>query len=161
VTPVLAHIGLGSNLEDPASQVERTFAELAALPGTRLARRSRLYRTPPWGLPGQPDFINAVAEVDTTLAPRDLLDQLLAIELRRGRRRDGDRWGPRVIDLDVLLYGNLRLREPGIEVPHPRLHERAFVLVPLAELDRTLDVPGQGSVGALADALADASCVPL
>lgn len=161
MTRVVAHIGLGSNLEDPAHQVERAIEELDALPGTRVLRRSRLYRTPPWGLIGQPDFINAVAEVETSLGARELLDQLLAIEQRRGRLRNGERWGPRVIDLDLLLYGDRRVHEPGIEVPHPRLHERAFVLVPLAELDRSLDVPGQGRVAMLAAALSDAGCEPL
>ena len=158
---VVAHIGLGSNLEDPVRQVERAIDELDALPTTRVRRRSRLYRTPPWGLAGQPDFINAVAEVETSIGARDLLDQLLAIEHRRGRRRDGERWGPRVIDLDLLLYANHRVREAGIEVPHPRLHERAFVLVPLAELVPSLDVPGQGRVDRLVAALGDASCEPL
>lgn len=161
MTAVVAHIGLGSNLEDPTRQVERAIDELDALPETRVLRRSRLYRTRPWGLAGQPDFVNAVAAVETSLGARELLDQLLAIERRRGRRRDGERWGPRVIDLDLLLFGACCLREPGIEVPHPRLHERAFVLVPLGELDPDLHVPGQGRVSVLAAALGETDCEPL
>ena len=145
-----AYVALGSNLDDPEAQVERGFAALAALPHTVLDARSRLYRTPPWGVPDQPDFINAVARLETSLPPRELLDELLAIETRAGRER-GVRYGPRILDLDLLLYGDRAIREPGLAIPHPRLHERAFVLLPLADIAPELDVPGQGRV---ADVLA-------
>ncbi|MBN8482372.1 MAG: 2-amino-4-hydroxy-6-hydroxymethyldihydropteridine diphosphokinase [Xanthomonadales bacterium] len=158
---VLAHVGLGSNLDGPAMQVERAIVELAAMPSTRLVRRSRLFRTPPWGLSQQPEFVNAVAEVETGLAPIELLGELLAIERRGGRVRDGVRWGPRSIDLDLLLYGARSGREPGLELPHPRMHERAFVLVPLSDLDPDLQIPGRGRVGDLAAAIGAGGCEPL
>ena len=109
------------------------ISALAALPATRLVAQSPLYRSAPVGYAGQPDFINAVAAVDTALSPRELLDALLAIEGRHGRVRDFPN-APRTLDLDVLLYGERELHEPGLTVPHPRMHERAFVLVPLCEL---------------------------
>ncbi len=159
--PVLAHVGLGSNLDEPIRQVERAIEQIATLPSTRLLRRSRLYRTSPWGIREQPDFINAVCEIETGLAPRDLLRQLLAIEQRGGRVRDGARWGPRVIDLDLLLYDGRTSHEPGLELPHPRMHERAFVLVPLADLDAGLEIPGRGRAGELAATLGAGGCEPL
>ena len=124
---------------------------LAALPGTALLSHSRLYRTPAWGRTDQPDFVNAVAAVRTTLEPRALLAGLLAVERRFGRDRgaETDRWGPRVLDLDLLLHGDAVLDEPGLALPHPRLHERAFVLVPLAEIAPALTVPGRGRVADL------------
>ncbi len=161
MSPVLAHVGLGSNLDGPIRQVELAIDQIATLPSTRLLRRSRLYRTPPWGMRDQPDFINAVAEIETTLAPRDLLRHLLAIERHGGRVRDGARWGPRVIDLDLLLYGGRTLHESGLELPHPRMHERSFVLVPLAELDAGLEIPGHGFAGELVAALGAGGCEPV
>lgn len=146
---VTAYIGLGSNLDAPGEQVERALRELNALPQTRLVARSRLYRTAPWGGIEQPDFINAVAQLETGLDAQVLMRALLTIEHRAGRRRDGERNGPRVLDLDLLLYGDRRIVEAGLEVPHPRLHERAFVLVPLAEIAPDLAVPGQGRVSEL------------
>ena len=143
-----AWVGLGSNLDDPAAQLLRAFDELAALDGVHGLRRSRLYRTPPWGRLDQPDFVNAVAELDTTLAPHALLERLQALEARFGRARR-EHWGPRVLDLDLLLHGDAEVHEDGLLLPHPRLHERAFVLVPLAELAPGLHVPGRGSVSAL------------
>jgi 2-amino-4-hydroxy-6-hydroxymethyldihydropteridine diphosphokinase len=143
-----AYVGLGSNLDDPAAQLRRAFDELAALDGVHGLRRSRLFRTPPWGRLDQPHFVNAVAELDTTLSPRPLLDRLQALEARFGRARR-ERWGPRVLDLDLLLHGDAVLDEDGLHVPHPRLHERAFVLVPLAELAPGLVVPGRGAVSSL------------
>jgi 2-amino-4-hydroxy-6-hydroxymethyldihydropteridine diphosphokinase len=143
-----AYVGLGSNLDDPAAQLRRAFDELAALDGVHGVRRSRLFRTPPWGRLDQPHFVNAVAELDTTLSPRPLLDRLQALEARFGRARR-ERWGPRVLDLDLLLHGDAVLDEDGLHVPHPRLHERAFVLVPLAELAPGLVVPGRGAVSSL------------
>lgn len=159
--PVLSHIGLGSNLDAPIRRIEHAIGELATLPSTRVLRRSRLFRTPPWGLREQPDFINAAVEIETALAPIDLLRELLAIERRGGRVRDGARWGPRVIDLDLLLYDGRTLREPGLELPHPRMHERAFVLVPLADLDADIDVPGHGRVGELAASIDAQDCEPV
>ncbi|MBS0581552.1 MAG: 2-amino-4-hydroxy-6-hydroxymethyldihydropteridine diphosphokinase [Proteobacteria bacterium] len=143
---VAAYIGLGSNLDGPIEQVERALRELDALPKTRLVARSRLYRTAPWGGIEQPDFINAVARLETRLEAGELMRSLLDVEHRAGRRRDGERNGPRVLDLDLLLYGDERIDDAGLHVPHPRLHERAFVLVPLTEIAPDLVVPGLGAV---------------
>ncbi|MGH8183069.1 MAG: 2-amino-4-hydroxy-6-hydroxymethyldihydropteridine diphosphokinase [Rhodanobacteraceae bacterium] len=158
--PVVACVALGSNLDDPRRQVERGFDALAALPDTVLRARSRLYRTPPWGVLEQPDFVNAVAQIETGLAPRALLDALLAIEARAGRVR-GQPNGPRVLDLDLLLYGNAELVEPGLAIPHPRLRERAFVLLPLADVAPDCEVPGQGRVRNLLACVDTTGCVPL
>ena len=147
--PVTAYVGLGSNLEQPAAQIARALAELAGLPDTRLSARSPLYRSPPMGPQDQPDFINAVAAVETRLTPQALLQALLAIEAQHGRRRDGARWGPRSLDLDLLLYGDTLLDTPGLVLPHPGMHERAFVLYPLADIAPGLSVPGHGNVQAL------------
>jgi 2-amino-4-hydroxy-6-hydroxymethyldihydropteridine diphosphokinase len=155
-----ACVALGSNLDDPRLQVERGFAALAALPRTRLLARSRLYRTPPWGVPDQPDFVNAAARLETGLVPRELLDALLAIEADAGRVR-GVRNGPRTLDLDLLLYGNRVIDEPGFTVPHPRLHERAFVLLPLADVAPDAEVPGQGRVRELAARVDTTGCLPI
>lgn len=157
---VTACVALGSNLDDPRVQVERGFAVLAALPNTVVRARSRLYRTPPWGLVDQPDFINAAARLETTLAPRELLDALLAVETRAGRVR-GARNGPRILDLDLLLYGDHAINEPDLVVPHPRLHERAFVLLPLVDIAPDLEVPGQGRVAELLEHVDTAGCVPI
>lgn len=157
---VTACVALGSNLDDPRAQVECGFAALAALPRTALRVRSRLYRTPPWGMLDQPDFINAAARLETTLAPRELLDALRAIEVRAGRVR-GARNGPRTLDLDLLLYGDRVVDEPDLVVPHPRLHERAFVLLPLADVAPELEVPGRGRVRDLLAHVDTAGCVPL
>ena len=151
----LAAIGLGANLGDAAATLREAIAELARLPRTELLRASRLYRTPAWGVTEQPDFINAVALVETTLSPRDLLDALLAIERSFGRTRlDGERWGPRTLDLDLLLHGDATIDEPGLRVPHPHLHERAFALLPLAEIAPESEIPGIGMVGKLAAGMA-------
>ena len=152
---IAAYIGLGSNLDAPGAQVEGALRELDALPQTRLIARSRLYRTAPWGGIAQPDFINAVAALDTHLDAHRLMRELLAIEHRAGRRRDGERNGPRVLDLDLLLYGEEQFAEVDLQIPHPRLHERAFVLVPLAEIAPDLIVPGHGTVRSLAARLPD------
>ena len=158
--PFAAYVALGSNLDDPEAQVRRGFTALAALPGTRLRARSRLYRTPPWGVVDQPAFVNAVAALETSLAPRELLEALLAIEAGAGRVR-GVRYGPRSLDLDLLSYGDCELHEAGLTLPHPRLHERAFVLLPLADVAPGLEVPGQGRVAELLDRVDTAGCVPL
>jgi 2-amino-4-hydroxy-6-hydroxymethyldihydropteridine diphosphokinase len=128
-----AAIALGSNIEDPEGQVARAFDEIAQLPGTRVLARSRLHRTKPVGYADQPDFVNAVALVETTLAPRALLDALLAIEARHGRVRTIPN-GPRTLDLDIILYGDRVIDEPGLTVPHPRAREREFVMAPLREV---------------------------
>ncbi len=155
-----AHVALGSNLDDPRAQVEHGFEALDALPRTALRARSRLYRTRPWGIADQPDFVNAVAKIVTSLSPRDLLDSLLAIELRAGRKR-GPLNGPRTLDLDLLLYGGIRIDEPGLVIPHPRLHARAFVLLPLADIAANQDVPGHGRVADLLARVDTAGCTPL
>jgi len=139
----LAFVGLGSNLGDREAAIRRA----AELIGAR--RLSTLRETEPWGLVDQPLFLNAVAELETDLVAPALLDRLLAVEQQLGRVRDGERWGPRVIDLDLLLYGAQTIDEPGLTVPHPRLRERLFVLEPLAELAPALVVPGLGPVSTL------------
>ena len=151
----LAAVGLGANLGDAAATLRDAIAALAHLPDATLLRASRLYRTPAWGRTDQPDFINAVALVETSLDARALLDALLAIERRFGRvRLEGERWGPRTLDLDLLLFGDAVIDEAGLQVPHPHLHERAFVLLPLAEIAPALQVPGRGPVAALAAGMA-------
>ena len=143
-----AYIALGANLKDPEAQVKAGFAALAALPATKLVAQSSLYRTAPVGYANQPDFINAVAAIKTRLAPRALLDALLAIETQHGRVREFPN-APRTLDLDVLLYEAREVHEDGLTIPHPRMHERAFVLAPLAEIAPGCEVPGRGAVGAL------------
>jgi 2-amino-4-hydroxy-6-hydroxymethyldihydropteridine diphosphokinase len=139
----LAYVGLGANLGDREAAIRAAADALGA------RRLSTIVETEPWGYADQPRFLNAAAEVETELAPRPFLDRLLEIERALGRTRDGRRWGPRTIDLDLLLFGDAILDEPGLTVPHPRLPERAFVLEPLAELDPSLIVPGKGTVSAL------------
>lgn len=143
---VLAYVGLGSNLDDPVMQLRNALDELARIPGSSLLRHSSFYRTPPWGPVEQSDFVNAVAEIRTVLAPQKLLEELLNIELRAGRVRGGGQWGPRVIDLDLLVHGDSRIDEDGLCVPHPLMLQRAFVLVPLAELDASLQFPEYGRI---------------
>ena len=140
-----AFVALGSNLEDPQQQVLRALAELDGLPGTRVTAKSALYRTAPVGYDNQPDFINAAAEVSTTLEPLALLRALLALETAHGRERPFPN-APRVLDLDLLLYDDLELHDPELTLPHPRLHERGFVLFPLADIAPELHVPGKGKV---------------
>ena len=150
----LAHIGLGANLADPVRQVRQGIRELAALPRSRLIRHSALYRTAPVGEPDQPDFVNAVAVVDTALSAGELLRELLALEAGHGRVRSKPN-APRTLDLDLLLFGGQVISEPGLEVPHPRIHQRAFVLVPLVEVTPDALIPGHGSAAELAAQLAD------
>jgi 2-amino-4-hydroxy-6-hydroxymethyldihydropteridine diphosphokinase len=138
-----AYVGLGANLGD------REAAILDAARRIDARRLSTIRETEPWGYADQPPFLNAVAEIETELTPRQLLDRLLAVERELGRIRLGPRWGPRTIDLDLLLYDGIVLAEPDLVVPHPRLHERLFVLEPLAELDSSLIVPGKGAVSDL------------
>jgi 2-amino-4-hydroxy-6-hydroxymethyldihydropteridine diphosphokinase len=154
VAPVTAYVGLGANLDDPVAQLRRAFGELAQLADTRVTARSPLYKSAPLGPRDQPDFINAAARLETRLAPLALLTALQAVESAHGRRRDGLRWGPRSLDLDLLLYGDLTLATAALTLPHPGLRERAFVLYPLADIAADLNIPGGGSVEALRDALA-------
>jgi 2-amino-4-hydroxy-6-hydroxymethyldihydropteridine diphosphokinase len=148
-----AYVGLGSNLGDREAYVRAALGALAVEPGIEVIAVSSFRDTEPDGIVDQPRFLNAAAALETALPPRGLLDRLLAIERRLGRTRTGPRFGPRTIDLDLLLYGDERVDEPGLEVPHPRLHERRFALEPLAELDPGLVVPGQGPVDGLLAAL--------
>ena len=143
-----AFIALGSNLGEPETQLRRAIAELAALPQTRLESVSSLYRSAPVGNADQPDFVNAVARLSTGLAPQALLASLLGIEKRFGRKRSF-RNAPRTLDLDLLLYDAASMDEPGLVLPHPRMHERAFVLAPLAEIAPDCEIPGKGRAAAL------------
>ena len=143
---VRAYVGLGSNLDDPERQITRALTELTKLPHTRFIKHSSLYLSAPLGPAGQPDYVNAVALLETALSAKELLKQLLEIEHRHGRIRTREQWGPRTLDLDLLLYGDLHYADPSLTVPHPRLHERAFVLYPLAELDPGLQIPGKGTL---------------
>jgi 2-amino-4-hydroxy-6-hydroxymethyldihydropteridine diphosphokinase len=152
----VAYIGIGSNLDQPQAQVESALQELARLPRTRLSARSSLYRSAPLGYAAQPDFINAVAEVDTALGAHELLAELQAIEARHGRRRSFAN-APRTLDLDLLLYGDARIDEPQLVVPHPRMHERAFVLRPLVEIAPRATIPGRGTAAACLARRADPS----
>ncbi len=136
---VSAYLGLGSNLGDRLGNLSRAVSLLGQRDGIRVVRSSRVFETEPVG-PPQPDYLNAVAEVETSLTARRLLDECLAVELEMGRVRT-DRWGPRVIDVDLLTYDDLRIDEPGLTVPHPRMHERGFVLVPLLELEGDPPLP--------------------
>ena len=146
-----AYVGLGSNLGDREGSIRRAAALI------RATRLSGIIETEPWGYADQPRFLNAVAEIETPLAPRALLDQLLEVERQLGRERVGPLWGPRTIDLDLLLYGDETVDEPGLAVPHPLLTERLFVLEPLAELDPAQRIPGNGTV---AEALAGLQSSP-
>jgi 2-amino-4-hydroxy-6-hydroxymethyldihydropteridine diphosphokinase len=151
----LAAVGLGANLGDAAATLRDAIDALARWPDIQILRASRLYRTPAWGRTEQPDFINAVALVETGLPARDLLDALLATERTFGRtRRDRERWGPRTLDLDLLLYGDAVIDAPGLRVPHPHLHERAFAMLPLAEIAPQATIPGIGMVGEVAAGMA-------
>jgi len=148
----LAYVGVGANLGDPAATIAAATGALAALGSTRAWRRSALYRSAPLDAAG-PDYLNAVIELQTTLDPHRLLAALHAIESAHGRERPY-RHAPRTLDLDLLLHGDARLVSPELTLPHPRLHERAFVLVPLAELEPALRIPGLGAVGDLLPAVA-------
>jgi 2-amino-4-hydroxy-6-hydroxymethyldihydropteridine diphosphokinase len=144
-----AYIGLGANLGDRRAALDAALAALGARPGVEVVGVSRVRETDPWGPVEQPPFLNAAAAVHTTLSPREVLDALLAVERDLGRTRDGPRWGPRSIDLDLLLYGDEQIDEPGLKVPHPRLAERLFALEPLHDLDPALVVPGAGDLVSL------------
>ncbi|MCW0403176.1 2-amino-4-hydroxy-6-hydroxymethyldihydropteridine diphosphokinase [Xanthomonas sacchari] len=160
--PVQACIGLGGNLGDAAATLRAALAVLDTLPQTRLLRASQLYRSPAWGREDQPDFINAAALVTTTLSAPDLLQALLDLEQRHGRQRlPGERWGPRTLDLDLLLYAEAVIDLPGLQVPHPFLHERAFVLLPLAEIAADAVIPCHGTVRDARDRIETGGIVPI
>ena len=145
---VRAFLALGSNLGDRLANLQRAVGLLWQRSGIRVIRSSRVYETDPVGGPPQPDYLNAVIEVRTTLAPRALLDAGLTVEQEMGRERK-ERWGPRGIDVDVLTYGREEVDEPGLKIPHPRMHERGFVLVPLLELEADPPLPGGRRVARL------------
>jgi 2-amino-4-hydroxy-6-hydroxymethyldihydropteridine diphosphokinase len=145
---VRAFVGLGANLGDPEPHIRCAIAALGELPRTRLLAASSLYRSEPVGVAPQPDFINAVAQLETELSARRLLEELLTVEARFGRERPFP-GAPRTLDLDLLLYGDRVIDEPGLAVPHPRMHERAFVLLPLAEIAGDESIPRRGSVKTL------------
>ncbi|MSR14493.1 MAG: 2-amino-4-hydroxy-6-hydroxymethyldihydropteridine diphosphokinase [Gammaproteobacteria bacterium] len=140
---VTAYVGIGSNLDHPERQVQSAVTELGEIRATEVRCYSSLYLSPPLGPPDQPDYVNAVAELVTALQPHALLDELQRLESAHGRIRDL-RWGPRTLDLDLLLYGTLQLHDSRLTVPHPRLAERAFVVVPLCEIAPDLEIPGGG-----------------
>ena len=143
-----AFIALGSNLENPISQIQQAFDELKQLPGTHLISHSSLYKSAPVGRLDQPDFVNAVALIETHLAPHELLNALLAIELQHGRVRESLN-APRTLDLDILLYDNLECRDEALTLPHPRMSQRAFVLRPLMEIAPDCHIPGHGLIAPL------------
>jgi 2-amino-4-hydroxy-6-hydroxymethyldihydropteridine diphosphokinase len=148
VNPAVAEVlvGLGSNLDGPANQVETAFGLLEAIDRTTVVAKSSLYRSTPLGGIEQPDFVNAAALLRTELAPRALLEELQAIERARGRERGELQWGPRVLDLDLLVYDGVALDEPGLTVPHPGIAARNFVLLPLREIAPDFRIPGLGRV---------------
>ncbi len=157
----VAYVALGSNLGDPQQHLRDAVVALAALPQTCVLARSRMYSTPPWGVQQQPPFVNAAVQLRTALAPEALLDALLAIERAHGRRRDGERWGPRTLDLDLLHVEGAHCNQPRLTLPHPRIGERAFVLLPLNDLAPALELPGQGRVAELLAAVDITGCRPL
>jgi len=157
---ITAFIALGSNLDDPAAQIHSALRALAALPGTQLVRQSSLYGNPPEGGRDQPPYVNAVAQIETRASPRELLDQLLEIERTHGRVRETPN-ASRTLDLDVALYGDRVVDEPGLVIPHPRMTGRPFVLVPLAEIAPDAVVPGKGCVAELAAKLDSSGLVKL
>jgi 2-amino-4-hydroxy-6-hydroxymethyldihydropteridine diphosphokinase len=141
---IRAYIGIGSNLNDPVAQVLEAVEELEMIPDTILVRRSSLYRGKPMGPAGQPDYVNAVVSLDTLLSAEELHRSLISIEDQQGRSRDGEQWGPRIIDLDLLLYGNSIIDTATLTVPHPGMHERDFVIIPLEEIAGNVKIPGRG-----------------
>ena len=148
-----AYVGLGANLGEREATLREAVERLAATPGVEVVAVSSLRETDPVGFTEQPRFLNGAVALETELPPRALLDALLAVERSLGRTREGPRYGPRTVDLDLLLYGDEQVDEPGLTVPHPHLHERRFALEPLAELDPELVVPGRGKVKCLLSAI--------
>jgi len=146
---IRVYIGLGSNLDNPVAQVLEAVEELEMIPDTIMVQRSSLYSGKPMGPADQPDYVNAVVALDTLLSANDLLRALIAIEDMQGRDRSVEKWGPRVLDLDLLLYGNNVIDSKDLTVPHPGMHERDFVIVPLEEIAGNLKIPGQGQIYSL------------
>jgi len=146
---VQAWLGLGANLQQPVLQLKEAVKRLGQMAGIEVSQVSSFYRTPPWGDVQQDDFVNAVLQIETSLDPLDLLQCMQSIENDMGRQRSGNRWGPRLIDIDLLLFGDQIINGKALRVPHPHMHERAFVLLPLAELDEELEIRGHGTVGSL------------
>jgi len=160
--PTRAFVGVGGNVGDVETTLAEAMWSLDSIPQTSIRAQSRLYRTPPWGNTDQPAFINGVVELQTRLTPRVLLDHLLDIEVRFGRDRTGvERWSARTLDLDLLLYGDRVIDEPGLHVPHPHLHERAFALVPLVEVAPDAVSPGRGRASDLVAAMVTGDIHPL
>lgn len=160
--PVRAFVGLGGNVGAVETTLMEALGSIDSLPQTSIRAQSRLYRSPPWGRADQAEFVNGVVELQTRLAATTLLEALLGIEVRFGRvRNSDDRWGPRTLDLDLLAYGEEEIDVPGMHLPHPRLHERGFVLVPLAEIAPTLEIPGRGKVADLLAAVDVAGIVAI
>ena len=149
----LVYIGVGANLGDREATIRSALERLGAQEEIEVVRVSSLRETDPVGYTNQPKFLNGAAALETDLPPHELLERMLAVERELGRVRDGPRFGPRTIDLDLLLYGDAVLEDPGLQVPHPRMTERAFVLEPLAELDPELVIPGRGPLRAFAAGL--------
>ena len=141
-----AYVALGSNLGDSRQHLLDAIEALAALPHTQVIARSKIYRTPPWGMVDQPEFLNAVVTLETTLEPHELLDALLQIERAAGRQRNGERWGPRTLDLDLLHVVGKTVNDERLTLPHPHIADRAFVLLPLHDVASDLEIPGQGKV---------------
>lgn len=156
-----AYVALGSNLGDSKQYMLDAIDALAVLPHTELLARSRIYRTPPWGKLDQPDFLNAAVALETALEPHDLLDALLNIERGAGRERNGERWGPRTLDLDLLHVVGKTVNSERLSLPHPHIADRAFVLLPLHDVAPALDIPGQGKVEELLRAVDTQGCTPL
>ena len=152
---IVAYIGLGANVGEPVRQLRAAVESLASLPRTRVVVCSSLYRSAPVGVTDQPDFVNAVCALETTLPASDLMQHLLDVEGESGRVRGAQKGGPRPLDLDLLLYGSETIATESLTLPHPRLHERAFVLLPLVEIAPALAIPGRGPVQTLLRACAD------
>jgi len=162
--PVKAWLGLGGNARDSRRLLAEALKRLQATPGVEVLRASRSYRSAPWGMTEQPDFVNAVAELESDLQPEELLGILQQVEQALGRKRSGKRWGPRNIDLDLLSCDGLERHTDRLQLPHPRMHLRAFVLVPLLELEPSFQIPGLGSAEACLERLQPAeieSVIPL
>jgi 2-amino-4-hydroxy-6-hydroxymethyldihydropteridine diphosphokinase len=153
-----AFIGLGSNQGDAAGNICDAIGELQKLTANKRVICSSLYRSAPVGYLQQPDFINAVCRIDTRLSAMELLNELQSLERKAGRRRDGVRWGPRILDLDLLLFGDTVMQNDSLVLPHPRMHERAFVLYPLQEIAPNQQIPGFGPVAELVASCADQDC---
>ena len=151
----VAYIGLGSNLEDPKQQVIDAFDALKNIPCSQLVHQSSLYKSPPMGPQNQNDFINAVAKISTDLSPIELLDQLQAIESLQGRVRKSEQWGPRTLDLDLLLFGNQVINSERLTVPHYGMKERAFVLIPMAEISSDILTPDGSNINTLVEELTE------